>query len=123
MKHGDLIRDGDEFNREPWYWCAVCERVHGRDVADCDGLRVPLQAVTDPYGVPTGVVPRVETSGYLQEFHRIERAMMQPLADVVQKVVDDYLLMERKARAWDTLYAKAMRDWDQNRLADMDALL
>jgi hypothetical protein len=41
----------------------------------------------------------------------------------LQKVVDDYLLMERKARAWDALYAKAMRDWDQTRLADMDALV
>jgi hypothetical protein len=28
-------------------------------------------------------------------------------ADPVQKAVDDYLLMERKARAWDALYEKA----------------
>jgi len=21
MKHGDLVKEGDEFNREPWYYC------------------------------------------------------------------------------------------------------
>lgn len=41
----------------------------------------------------------------------------------IAKAVDDYLLMERKARAWDAMYAKAMRDWDQCRLADMDSFV
>lgn len=89
----------------------------------------------DPYGVPTGTVPRVSVSGYQRteplppgefnprpcpdcgvphgEFHKVdcprrgrnpvtgERSPLPP--DPVVKAVDDWLLMERKARAWDML--------------------
>lgn len=41
----------------------------------------------------------------------------------IQAAVDRQLELERKAAAWDAMYAKAMRDWDQTRLADMDALV
>lgn len=40
----------------------------------------------DPYGVPTGGVLRPT-----------------PIQEAAAKAVDDYLLMERKARAWDAL--------------------
>lgn len=63
MRHGDLYRAGDEFNREPWYHCFKCNVAHGIDVAHCDGLReMPVNGLfsweRDPYGVPTGYVPR-----------------------------------------------------------------
>jgi len=42
----------------------------------------------------------------------------------LQKVVDDYILMERKARAWDELRRRA-EDWAaiEITLAQMDALV
>ena len=75
-KHGDLVRPGDEFNREDWYFCAVCGGAHAVDVGACDGLRRPLEQV---------------------------RKYAGPIA----RAVDDYLLMERKARAWDELEQRA----------------
>jgi hypothetical protein len=62
----------------------------------------------DPYGVPTGAVPRVYFWGYLREDHgmKIKGNPLPPLQpDPVAQAVDDYLLMERKARAWDELRA------------------
>lgn len=57
--------------------------------------RIPADG--DPYGVPTGVVPR--TTGYFQV---IGPVTPKP-ADPISQAVDDWLLMERKARAWDKL--------------------
>jgi hypothetical protein len=48
----------------------------------------------NPYGVPTAVVPRR---------HPAPRQAAMPLADPIAQAVDDWLLMERKARAWDRL--------------------
>lgn len=50
----------------------------------------------NPYGVPTAFVPRVSVSGY----QRTEPALP---ADPIQQAVDNWLLMERKAQAWDDL--------------------
>ena len=129
-----------------------------------DELR-KMHDLADPYGVPTGAVPRVVTSGFAQvigapvvggtahramidspEFQaRVEemkkgvqadmelaaallpgRAIHVPppeqrfkavlgkpggvselpgLGDPLQQAVDNYLLMERKARAWDAMLA------------------
>lgn len=84
-KHGDLFRDGDEFNREPWYYCAKCNGNHGLDIAQCDGLREQPVGGTFSWERP---------------------AALDPIA----KAIDDYLLMERKARAWDALKAWAEKD-------------
>ncbi len=99
--------------------------------------------LADPYGVPTGVVPRGMASGFARklppgydERTRIGAAAAdgrvvvanpdQPVmvidppglanvgfgslgSDPVQQAVDDYLLMERKARAWDALRAQASK--------------
>ena len=103
----------------------------------------------DPYGVPTGVVPRVRAgippaTGYATTPHNpatqrpyppdhpdhpdhpyqltpedeveierrraemvaaIELTALGPRPDPVQQAVDDYMLMERKAKAWDVLLA------------------
>ena len=83
--------------------------------------------LADPYGVPTGAVPRVVTSGYIQvlpEKRPEGIALTDALADVsaaTRQAVDDYIQMEHKAKAWDALYAKAMRDWDQRLLEAMDS--
>lgn len=68
------------------------------------------------FTVPTGSVPRVDRSpsGVLY-------------ADPIQQAVDDYLLMERKARAWDELRSKLemdpLRGGVVGVLAMMDALV
>jgi hypothetical protein len=54
----------------------------------------------DPYGVPTGVVPRVPVNVALPKAYT-PRVRPDPIA----QAVDDYLMMERKARAWDELRA------------------
>jgi len=41
-QHNTLVREGDEFNRDPMYYCAVCGVAHTRDYKVCDGLRKPL---------------------------------------------------------------------------------
>jgi hypothetical protein len=124
-QHGDLVRRGDEFNKENWYHCARCGSAHAVDLPQCNGLRW-----RPGYGVPTGVVPRVEAMKGIDHFiynpplrrSAVAReAVLGP--DPIQEAVDDYILMERKAKAWDALYAKAMRDWAQSRLADMDGML
>jgi hypothetical protein len=56
------------------------------------------------YGVPTGAVPCVEYQPPLRRSVVARAAVLG--VDPIQKVVDDYLLMERKARAWDVLYAE-----------------
>jgi hypothetical protein len=62
--------------------------------------------------VPTGVVPRpfVPTSKYA------------PKPDPIAQAVDDYLLMERKARAWDALRAQLFPS-ESRVLALMDRLV
>lgn len=40
----------------------------------------------------------------------LERQHTLPNATAIAKAVDDWLLMERKARAWDELYARAHDD-------------
>lgn len=86
----------------------------------CDGV----QCV-----VPSGMVPRA-TSGWVQ---RVDTAVLgcpgcgvpepelhQP--GCLQKVVDDYLLMERKARAWDLL-RQGLFPSEARVLVAMDALI
>jgi len=69
--------------------------------------------LADPYGVPTGAVPRVVTSGYIQvlpEKGPEGIALTDALADVsaaARQAVDNYLLMERKAKAFDLLLVTA----------------
>lgn len=67
----------------------------------------------DPYGVPTGVVPRVQYQLTPEDEVEIKRRQAEMVAaveftalgspDPIAKAVDDYLLMGRKAKAWDTL--------------------
>ena len=64
--------------------------------ADCHTLKAGPD-----YGVPTGVVPRVEYQPPLRRNAKARAAVLGP--DPVQRAVDNYLLMERKARAWDGL--------------------
>ncbi len=54
--------------------------------------------IGDPYGVPAGVVPRVKVDIALPKAYTPTRA-----GDPLAQAVDDYLLMERKARAWEKL--------------------
>ena len=54
----------------------------------------------EDYGVPTGAVPRVA--------HPLRQLVLKPV-DPIQQAVDDYLLMERKARAWDILRRESSR--------------
>lgn len=56
----------------------------------------------DPYGVPTGVVPRV-LHRECATFPPSDRCSECRPRDPVQQAVDDWLLMERKALAWDEL--------------------
>lgn len=91
----------------------------------------------DPYGVPTGVVPRVSmtnpyfppTPGEAVQLAGGLRPGAVMFADPVQQAVDDYLLMERKARAWDALRAQASKgqldgcSHEGEALAYMDTLM
>lgn len=81
--------------------------------------------MNDSYGVPTGVVPRTHTPGayppgvptwtclsegcgrvhYSIEAYDACKASHVTTEQIIQQAVDDYLLMERKARAWDQLKA------------------
>lgn len=70
-----------------------------------DEIRKALD-LADPYGVPTGVVPRPTARD-----------------DALNKCIDDYLLVERKARAWDALQATATAEGWAKVIATMDALL
>ena len=65
-------------------------------------LYAPLRPDTsfDPYGVPTGSVPRLNPAT-LRPF--VPTSKYAPKPDPIAQAVDDYLLMERKARAWDAL--------------------
>ena len=45
MKHGDITRHGDEFNRDDMCYCAKCNNSHTRAYPGCDGLRLPLANV------------------------------------------------------------------------------
>lgn len=73
--------------------------------------------MSDPYGVPTGVVPRPVFSGFVQVVGPAE-----PKPDPIQQAVDDYLLMERKARAWDQL-RDLLFPSESRVLAEMDRLV
>lgn len=63
------------------------------------------------YGVPTGYVPRQSLHLDEVEIKRrqaemvaaVEFTALGPPPDPIQQAVDGYLLMERKAEAWDTL--------------------
>lgn len=57
-----------------------------------------LGCIGSPYDGATGVVPRLNPTPPV----RYSRDTAAP-NDPVQQAVDDYLLMERKARAWDEL--------------------
>jgi hypothetical protein len=80
--------------------------------------------IGDPYGVPTGMVPRVGQAAVrgMQykltpedevEIKRLQTGIVAGVEftalglrpDPIQKAVDDYILMERKAKAWDVLLA------------------
>lgn len=39
MTHGEMTIAGDEFNRDPMYYCAKCSSSHTTRYAPCDGLR------------------------------------------------------------------------------------
>lgn len=89
----------------------------------------PLRGSPPDLGVPTGVVPRVATSGWVQRVDtavplrvdpvaELERDLLAPdpepgpmkglsglYAGPTQRALDDFFLMERKARAWDELVA------------------
>lgn len=71
----------------------------------------------DPYGVPTGFVPRKNWVDLPAV------GPVTPCSVAIQQALDDYLLMERKARAWDEMRSRAVIAWDKNRLADMDSFL
>jgi hypothetical protein len=69
-----------------------------------------IRAVHRPdYGVPTGAVPRIETVLGEEPPGKITLRTgarpKTPCVDRLQKAVDDYILMERKAKAWDELVA------------------
>ena len=65
-------------------------------------LYAPLRPDTsfDPYGVPTGSVPRLNPAT-LRPF--VPTSKYAPKPDLIAQAVDNYLLMERKARAWEKL--------------------
>ena len=67
-------------------------------------LYAPLRPDTsfDPYGVPAGSVPRLNPAT-LRPF--VPTSKYAPKPDPIAQAVDDYLLMERKARAWDEVRA------------------
>lgn len=76
VEHGTMTRAGDEFNHDPFYFCAKCARAHGRALPECDGLR-------------GGYAPPVTALG----------AQLSS----VDQAVDQWVEMERKAAAWDQL--------------------
>jgi hypothetical protein len=60
--------------------------------------------IGDPYGVPTGYVPRdVIVSPLSQQEAAQTLRQMAAAVDPVARAVENYMLMERKARAWDAL--------------------
>lgn len=42
MRHGEITRPGDEFNKDTFYFCAKCLKSHTTNYAGCDGLRTPI---------------------------------------------------------------------------------
>lgn len=42
MRHGEITRLGDEFNKDTFYFCAKCLKSHTTNYAGCDGLRTPI---------------------------------------------------------------------------------
>lgn len=54
----------------------------------------------DPYGVPTGVVPRLDAAVV-----SAQQPAPRPkeFGAAIQKAIDEHLLIERKASAWDAL--------------------
>lgn len=109
-----------------------------------DELR-KMHDLADPYGVPTGYVPRAfgphfRPGGEDPLQPRIAnpyqpptpertpegRALTDALAGVsasVKKAVDDYLLMQRKAWAWDRLRELVEREGQTGFLATMDQMV
>lgn len=37
--HGEMVDPGDEFNRNPMFFCGKCSTIHGTLLSYCDGLR------------------------------------------------------------------------------------
>ena len=94
------------------------------------------------YGVPTGVVPRLPNAQFVaalpEGFDEHTQLAVLPAGGVVavhpdhaprfyaapiQQAVDNYLLMERKARAWDELRAFADRHGQIGLVAQMDSFV
>lgn len=72
---------------------------------DSEGLRSAAgMSFNDPYGVPTGYVPGAVIVSPISQREAVDTLVALAAAvDPVAKAVDDCLLMERKARAWDEL--------------------
>lgn len=96
--------------------------------------------INPDYGVPTGVVPRVPVNITLPKPHtpvaELEHDLLAPepepgpmkglsgrYAGPIQRAIDDFFLMERKAQAWDLLRGLMKPDADRMMLALMDELL
>jgi hypothetical protein len=85
----------------------------------------------DPYGVPTGYVPRVDRyDEALQRGKRVSTLvddlnrgrLRGPYADRIEQAVDNYILMERKARAWDWL-RENIQSADYLKVPELTALM
>jgi hypothetical protein len=48
-KHGEMTHYGDEFNKDPMYFCEKCAMSHAIGFLDCDGLLGPKKAVATEY--------------------------------------------------------------------------
>lgn len=66
----------------------------------------------DPYGVPSGYVPRMTATEVKARQVKARWLLPKPV-DPVAKAVDDYILMERKAQAWDELRALVGQSSDE----------
>lgn len=109
-----MVLDGDEFNRAPLYHCAKCGHGHGSEYPGCNGLRggyTPPAAQDAKDGHRLVERQLLEPDPPMTHFKGVSRLYRPPAehGDAIQWAVDDYLLMERKARAWDELRAMAGR--------------
>lgn len=72
-------------------------------------MHAPGCQALDPYGVPSGYVPRMTATEVKARWPLPQPTPVDPVA----KAVDDYILMERKARAWDELRALVLQSRDE----------
>jgi hypothetical protein len=129
-------------HHDPTHYCAKCGIAHTSAYTYCDGLRGGW-----PPPVPTGFVPRrpdrlltpedeaeirqrqadiraaVELTALGAATSGFARVVKTPKPISLLKVIDDQLLMERKARAWDELRAGAEKMGAFGLLAQMDVLV